>query len=195
MDSTIRIWRASDGGLVRVITGHTSGVLTVAFSPDGSLVASGGNDQTVRLWRVSDGRLMGTLVGHTSWINSVAFSSDGTLIVSASGDAEIRLWSVSNGSLMRTYNQETVSGVLSIQFSPNSRSFAYGRGDATIVLARNPFWQVGDVNGDGCVDNSDLLRVLLAFGQTDRGLEDMNSDGVVDDADLLAVLFNFGSGC
>ncbi|MCS7064829.1 MAG: hypothetical protein NZL85_01000 [Fimbriimonadales bacterium] len=54
----------------------------------------------------------------------------------------------------------------------------------------------GDVNGDGCVDDADLLAVLFAFGQTGQGLpEDVNSDGVVDDADLLIVLFNFGQGC
>jgi hypothetical protein len=53
-----------------------------------------------------------------------------------------------------------------------------------------------DVNGDGCVDDADLLAVLFAFGQTGSGLaEDINCDEVVDDADLLSVLFAFGSGC
>jgi probable HAF family extracellular repeat protein len=54
----------------------------------------------------------------------------------------------------------------------------------------------GDVDGNGCVDDADLLRVLFAFGQSGSGLpEDLNGDGIVDDADLLAVLFRFGSGC
>lgn len=54
----------------------------------------------------------------------------------------------------------------------------------------------GDVDGDGCVDDSDLLRVLFAFGQEGSLLaEDLNEDGVVDDADLLIVLFEFGQGC
>jgi hypothetical protein len=54
----------------------------------------------------------------------------------------------------------------------------------------------GDVNGDGCVDDADLLAVLFAFGcSTGCGVEDINGDGVVDDADLLEVLFHFGSGC
>jgi len=53
-----------------------------------------------------------------------------------------------------------------------------------------------DVNGDGCVDDADLLAVLFAFGQTGSNLaEDIICDGVVDDADLLSVLFAFGSGC
>lgn len=54
----------------------------------------------------------------------------------------------------------------------------------------------GDVNGDGCVDDADLLAVLFAFGcNSDCGPEDLTGDGVVDDSDLLEVLFNFGNGC
>ncbi|MGQ9901826.1 MAG: hypothetical protein ACUVR1_06390 [Fimbriimonadales bacterium] len=51
-----------------------------------------------------------------------------------------------------------------------------------------------DVDGNGCVDDADLLEVLFNFGGT-GGAADVNCDGVVDDADLLEVLFNFGSGC
>ena len=54
----------------------------------------------------------------------------------------------------------------------------------------------GDVNGDGCVDDADLLAVLFAFGNSGSNLpEDVTRDGTVDDADLLVVLFNFGAGC
>ena len=53
----------------------------------------------------------------------------------------------------------------------------------------------GDVNGDGCVDDADLLQVLFAFGATGSNPADVNGDLIVDDADLLIVLFNFGAGC
>ncbi|GIV05991.1 MAG: hypothetical protein KatS3mg016_1566 [Fimbriimonadales bacterium] len=65
-------------------------------------------------------------------------------------------------------------------------------------------WREGDTNGDGCVDDADMLRVLFAFGtvgtaESPWGIplrhEDLNHDGIVDDADLLLVLFNFGQGC
>jgi hypothetical protein len=58
------------------------------------------------------------------------------------------------------------------------------------VLAAN-----GDINGDGCTDDSDLLAVLFAFGTEGARAEDVNGDNRVDDADLLLVLFAFGSGC
>ncbi|MFQ3610742.1 MAG: M1 family aminopeptidase [Fimbriimonadales bacterium] len=63
------------------------------------------------------------------------------------------------------------------------------------VLPLRVMGQAGDVNGDGCVDDADLLAVLFAFGEAGIRLEDLNGDAMVDDADLLIVLFNFGNGC
>src|SRR5258708_430325 len=49
-DKTLKLWRVSDGALLRTFTGHTAEVKSVAFSPDGATVASGSYDQTVKLW-------------------------------------------------------------------------------------------------------------------------------------------------
>jgi hypothetical protein len=73
-----------------------------------------------------------------------------------------------------------------------SRNDGGGRGPVLRVVYR----VAGDVNGDGCTDDADLLSVLFAFGETGANLPaDLNGDGTIDDADLLEVLFNFGNGC
>lgn len=59
--------------------------------------------------------------------------------------------------------------------------------DTTCVLP-------GDVNGDGCVDDEDLLAIIMAFGSSNP-YADLNCDGVVDDLDLLILLANFGLCC
>jgi hypothetical protein len=69
--------------------------------------------------------------------------------------------------------------------------------DINLGVARMPQleWE-GDVNGDGCVDDLDLLEVLFTFGESGIYLpQDVNYDGQVDDADLLLVLFDFSGGC
>jgi WD40 repeat protein len=146
-DYTIKLWRVSDGSVVRTMLGHTDPVWSVAFSPDGTLLASGSWDNTIKLWQVSDGTEVRTLTGHSSGVASVAFSPDGAELASGSFDGTLRLWKVSDGSLVYTFDQETGSGVSAVQYSPQNTPSgymaAYGRGDATVVYARVPFAPVG----------------------------------------------------
>jgi WD40 repeat protein len=79
------------------LKGHEAGVLSVAFSADGKLLASGSGDAAVRLWDMTTGRVMATLRGHTSAVSSVAFSGEGRLLASGSYDQTVRLWDVVTG--------------------------------------------------------------------------------------------------
>ena len=96
-DTTVRLWRASDGRLLRVLAGHQNPVLSVAFAPDGRTLASGSADQTVKLWDPATGREIRTLAGHQNWVRSVAFAPDGRTLASGSADGNLKLWSVAEG--------------------------------------------------------------------------------------------------
>ncbi len=114
---------------------HTGWVNSVAFSPDGLLLASGSADKTIKLWEVATGSLVRTLYGHSYTVYSVAFSPDGRLLASAPWQ-EIKLWEVATGSLVRTRTGHT-SNVNSVAFSPDGRLLASASWDKTIKL-----WEV-----------------------------------------------------
>ena len=74
---------------------HNQQVYSVAFSPDGKMLASGSGDTTINLWQVETGKLSHTLAdGHTLPIRCVAFSPDGKLIASGGEDEKIQLWDI-----------------------------------------------------------------------------------------------------
>ena len=81
----MRLWDVQTGEQLATLKGHTDGVYSVAFSPDGSTLASGSADNTVRLWDVQTGEQLRTLEGHTDGVTSVAFSPDGSTLASGSG--------------------------------------------------------------------------------------------------------------
>ena len=115
-----------------LLTGHTGGVNAIAFSPDGTKIASGSDDRTVKVWDVATGGNIATLEGHTSWINSVAFSPDGMKIASGSRDQTIKLWDVSTGETIATLEGHTGS-VNTIAFSSDG-TLVSGSDDFTVKL-------------------------------------------------------------
>jgi WD40 repeat protein len=77
--------------------GHIGYVLTIAFSPDGSRIVSGSQDNTIRIWDVQTAKQTHRLDGHTNDVRSVAFSSDGHWIASGSDDKTVRVWNSETG--------------------------------------------------------------------------------------------------
>lgn len=135
IDGTVRLWRVNDGRLLNTLKGHKPTGDIVTFSPDGSILATCGNE--ILLWRVSDNKLLRSLTpvdGKSEFLNGVAFSPNGEFIAAITNEATT-LWRVSDGTLLRTFARgeysttEYSKGGFSVVFSPDGQTlFADGRG-------------------------------------------------------------------
>ena len=142
---------------------HTDIVESIAFSPDGALLASVGKDQLIRLWRLADGECVSTLIG-AAWggVRSVRFSPDGTLLASGGNGREeggrVRLWSVATGRVVHGVGPHALAmareGVHVAFAADGARLFAVGR----VADRDKPRWQVRAVD----VASGRVAPVVLA---------------------------------
>ncbi len=100
---------------------HADRVISVAYSPDGKWLASGGYDGVVRVWDADTGKLLRECRGHTSHVWPVAFSPDGKLLASAGRDGTIRLWDPQTGQAVKVL-QADPNGVYKVVFTSDGKT-------------------------------------------------------------------------
>ncbi len=163
----------------RTLAGHKDWVYSVAFSPDGTTLASGSYDRTIRLWNLRTGTNR-VLRGHGRSINSVAYSPDGRWLASGGDDASVRLWDAVRGKLKRKLRGPDYA-VYTVAFSPTSDRLAAAGKDRTVFV-----WDThsGDLLYTLEGHSNDILAIafapgggILASAGADKGIKlwDLNS--------------------
>ena len=129
------IWlvKTGDCTAAKQLLGHDREVGCVAWSHDGSFVASGSDDTTIRLWDPKDGRLLHVLRGHEHNVITLACSPDGRTLVSGGFDRQVILWDARSGekiAILGTHDD----AVNSVAYSPDGKSIAAASGDQKIAI-------------------------------------------------------------
>ena len=156
------------------LKGHTSDVMSVAFSPDSKRLASSSSwGHTVRLWDTQSLQSQGELKGHTGAVNSVAFSPDGKRLASASQDYTVRLWDTQSLQSQGELKGHTGS-VRSVAFSPDGKRLASGSSDKTVRL-----WDPQSLQSQGELKGHTSYVRGVAFSPDGKRLASGSSDKTV----------------
>ena len=98
-----------------ILTGHQEVVMSVDFSADGSLIASGSSDRTIKLWDTDTRRCMRTINAHQDSFVSVAFDARSNLLASGSHDETVKLWNMQTGECLQVFQARSMYADMNIK--------------------------------------------------------------------------------
>jgi WD40 repeat protein len=135
------------------LTGHLGAVYAIAWSPDGSRIATASSDGTARIWDAQTGSLLLLLEQGTTSRWGIAWSPDGTRVVTVRCGSMIRVWNAATGEMLAELGRP-VQCTLCVAWSPSGARLAVGEGDGTILI----------------LDSSDLAVIAQWPGHVSGGL-------------------------
>lgn len=181
--AVLAVRAGEDGAPLLEHPGHGGSVASLAFSPDGRLLASGSFDKTARLWRVPGGQAYGEAREHAGWVYEVLFTPDGATLATANQDGAVYLWAV-GGEGEPTVQTLHERAVTSLDVSADGEHWLTGSADGSALVSRRrdlaPLGRIQNLSGPmvfarflgagarAATASTDLRVFELAEGASDR---------------------------
>jgi WD40 repeat protein/serine/threonine protein kinase len=163
---TIRVWDASTCSLLATLEGHTDIIQALDFSPDGTMLVTGGTDRTAILWDVAGRRQLKKLTNQKGAVVSLEFSSDGKTVAAAISSWKAVLWDVNTGESV-SLSDEGDDGIFSATFSPDGMLLAVAGVQKTTLWDISTRQRIGTLEGWAYVNCAVFLpegKVLATTG-------------------------------
>ncbi|OGR44441.1 MAG: hypothetical protein A2X35_06945 [Elusimicrobia bacterium GWA2_61_42] len=174
----------ADNELVKTLQGHTDGVLSLAFSPCGKFLATGGEDNAIKLWSIPDGIEIQTIPAHEGDVRALAFDPDGDVFASAAWDKNVKIWRTADCSTLASASKHA-GPVNCLAFSPDGKFLYSGSDDGTIKVFSSPkCWLENTLEpGIGDIKALAVAAGMLAAGGVELQFLELPSGKLLKDND------------
>jgi WD40 repeat protein len=172
-DASIALWDYGHRQQLAVLGGHRGAVNALAYSRDGTLLASGDTAGIVKVWDMSRGRERATLQTRRRCLMAMSFSPDGATLATASASGfSVQLWDPASGTPRGEL--PTASGVFAVAFSPDGKVLVTAESHGIATL-----WEVSSARKLGIVRASGKAFYSLAFSGDGKTFATGGADGIV----------------
>jgi WD40 repeat protein len=142
-ERSVDIWDPNSGEKLATFEGHEDWILSLDYSPDGTLLATSSGDKSAIIWDIASGEMVHRLIGHTEALTRLSWSPDGRQLATASTDASVIIWDPVTGEQITKLTGHE-KRVLGVEYAPDGRTLTTTSDDQTAIIWITENWQQAD---------------------------------------------------